>query len=126
MLISVLAIFPANNGVLGRKRERLAYIDYPGMLLSLVGSVMLIFCLEQGGLHYAWDSAPIIAGFAISGLAFLAFGVWEWFISEERVSEKKPKMLPLFPIHLVSRRVSGFGLLCVKPRLPRILEANET
>ena len=48
MLILVLATFPANVGVLPHKRQSLVYIDYPGMMLSLVVSVMLTFTLEQG------------------------------------------------------------------------------
>jgi hypothetical protein len=111
MVIMVLAIFPTNVGSLPSKRRSMTYIDYPGMLLSLVGSVMLTFALEQGGLAYSWDSAPIVVSFVVTGVSFLAFGVWEWFISETRQSDKKPKVLPLFPIHLASRRVSGFGLV---------------
>ncbi|KAM7215801.1 Major facilitator superfamily domain containing protein [Rhypophila decipiens] len=112
MFILVLAIFPSNVGTLPGKRKSLAHIDYPGMVLSLAGSVLLTFALEQGGLAgYPWNSGPIVASFVITGVSFLAFGVWEWFISEMRPSDKKPKILPLFPVHLASRRVSGFGLL---------------
>ncbi|KAM7204961.1 Major facilitator superfamily domain containing protein [Rhypophila sp. PSN 637] len=112
MFILVLAIFPSNVGTLPGKQRSLAYIDYPGMVLSLAGSVLLTFALEQGGLAgYPWNSGPIVASFVITGVSFLAFGVWEWFISEMRPSDKKPNILPLFPVHLASRRVSGFGLL---------------
>lgn len=81
------------------------------MLLSLVWSVMLTFAVEQGDLAYSWDSDPIVVSFVVTGVSLLAFGVWERFISETRESDEKPKVLPLFSIHLASRRVSGFGLV---------------
>ncbi len=118
MLILVLARFPANVGALPHKRQSLVYIDYPGMVLWLVGSVMLTFTLEKGGLAYTWDSLQAVVGFVASGVAVLAFAVWEWFISERRggsssSNNKKSanKMLPLLPMRLVSRRVSAFAVL---------------
>ncbi|KAK4118273.1 MFS general substrate transporter [Parathielavia appendiculata] len=111
ILALVLWIFPVNSGVLSRKRQAVSYIDYPGMVLSLAGSVMLTFGLEEGGLAYSWNSPPVVVAFVVAGVAFVAFGVWEWYISEKRNSNRKLKTLPLFPVHLATRRVSGFALL---------------
>jgi hypothetical protein len=111
-LVLVLMFFPANVGDLPLKRRAFSYVDYPGMLLSLAGSVMLTFALEQGGLAYPWKSPTIVASFVVSGLALLAFATWEWLISGEAPwSPLKHKMLPLFPSHLITRRVLGFSML---------------
>ncbi|KAK4149586.1 drug resistance transporter EmrB/QacA subfamily [Chaetomidium leptoderma] len=123
ILVLVLTVFPANAGTLSPKRQILMYMDYPGTVLSLVGAVMLTFVLEQGGLVYSWDSPQVVVGFVVSGVVFLAFVAWEWFISKSSSSggggrssssnggKKRPNMLPLFPMHLVTRRVLGFALL---------------
>ncbi|KAL7621663.1 hypothetical protein AAE478_008990 [Parahypoxylon ruwenzoriense] len=102
--------FPRNAKPLLITRRTFASLDYLGMLLCLVASMMVIFALEQGGLFYPWNSAVIVASFVISAIGFVGFVVWEWLISiNHRWAPKST--LPLFPVHLGKQRIVGFSFL---------------
>ncbi|KAK6072391.1 drug resistance transporter [Seiridium cupressi] len=69
ILVVVIFIFPTNTRPLTITTTTLSFIDYPGMVLSLLGVVFLVFALEGGGGTYTWDSPTIITSFAISSVA---------------------------------------------------------
>ncbi|HSZ41704.1 MAG TPA: MFS transporter [Trebonia sp.] len=50
-------------------------IDYVGVLGSIVGLVLLVFGIVQGGDGYSWVSAPVL-GPALGGIAVLALFAW--------------------------------------------------
>ncbi|KAI9778082.1 MAG: hypothetical protein M1839_008386 [Geoglossum umbratile] len=108
IIVLVILIFPANVGPLPISRQTLAYVDYPGIILSLAGSVLLIFGLEQGGTVYQWTSSAIVAAFTFAGFSFTAFALWEWMISYQIITTS---MLPVFPARLITRRVFGSIIL---------------
>lgn len=108
MIILVTLVFPANVGPLPISRRTLDYIDYFGMVLSLAGSVLLIFALEEGGGTYEWGSATIIVTFAIAGLSLVGFAMWEWTISRNIL---RTSMLPIFPAKLITKRVIGSAIM---------------
>jgi len=83
-------------------------IDWPGSILSLAASVMLIFALEESGTVYAWDSVIIIASFEIQGFCWILFAAWETLLSSELFNWP---MLPIFPTRLVSHRVVAAAIL---------------
>ncbi|KAI1100336.1 MFS general substrate transporter [Jackrogersella minutella] len=108
-LVLVLVYFPANSTPLPIRRRTFSYVDYPGVILSLAGIIVFLFAIEQGGTAYAWNSPTIIVSFAISSVALTGFMAWEWLLS--RAKGPRFRMLPLFPIHLVTTRILGFIVL---------------
>lgn len=81
-------------------KSTLARVDLPGAFLLLVASVLLVFALEEGGSRYPWDSAAVIASLVLSGIAWIAFVVWEiWLETSPSIQE------PIFPMRLLKSRV---------------------
>ncbi|KAK7955994.1 drug resistance transporter EmrB/QacA subfamily [Apiospora aurea] len=100
ILLCVLGwIFPANSTPLPLSRRTLSFVDWPGMFLSLLGVISLIYALEKGGARQRWASPDIIATLALSGVGLVGFVTWEWIVSDPR--KKRTRMLPLFPIRLI-------------------------
>ena len=100
--------FPKNRPSLDGGPRRLARIDWPGVILSLAGSVVLVFPLEQGGVQYPWNSATVISTFVVAGLSWVAFAGWETYLT---LQGHRMSMLPVFPMRLAAHRVVGAALL---------------
>lgn len=69
-------------------------IDYPGVILLILGVVPLMLALSWGGVEYAWGSAQIIGMFIFSGVA-LALLLWV----ESRSKE------PIIPLSIFKDRI---------------------
>ena len=91
-----------------RAPRKLCQIDWPGAVLSLAASVILLFALEEGGVIYAWGSAPIIATLAASGACWIFFGFWEAYLTPKK---RRRVMLPIFPLRLATHRVIAASLM---------------
>ncbi|KAK4197310.1 major facilitator superfamily transporter [Triangularia verruculosa] len=80
-------------------------LDYFGAFTSLAASILLVFALEQASTVYAWNSAPIITSFTLSGAGWVAFILWERHLSlrHERKGGKQGYE-PLFPWRLACNR----------------------
>ncbi|KAK4155861.1 major facilitator superfamily transporter [Chaetomidium leptoderma] len=74
-------------------------VDVLGAFASLAASILLVFALEQAGVEYPWNSAPIIACFVLSGFGWIIFIGWE-----RRLSMKKSVCEPMFPWRLACNR----------------------
>lgn len=72
----------------GSIREKMFLIDYIGNLLIAAAIVLFLLPLSFGGINYPWRSGAVISMFIISGLLFIAFGVWNFKYS------KNPLILP--------------------------------
>jgi Fungal trichothecene efflux pump (TRI12) len=107
LIIAVIIwVFPQNIGQKAHSRALYGKIDWPGVMLSLVGSVLLIFALEEGGVRFAWNSGSIVSSFVVAGVSLVAFSMWEAFLTS------KPRaMLPVFPTRLIGNRVITCSLL---------------
>ncbi|KAG8160023.1 hypothetical protein KVR01_010660 [Diaporthe batatas] len=80
-------------------------IDFVGAFLSLAGSILIIFALEQGGVAYPWGSGTIISTLILSAILWVGFVAWERCISKrDGVCE------PIFPWRLAHNRFA-MGLL---------------
>lgn len=100
--------YPAKTGASAYSKTALAQVDLPGVVLSLAGSVMLVFALEQGGVKYPWNSGTIVASFVVAGLAWVAFGSWEAVLTS---GFAKLTMRPIFPTRLLTHRVLATAFL---------------
>ncbi|KAK1976608.1 major facilitator superfamily transporter [Colletotrichum cereale] len=112
------------NLVAGQAWKR---IDFVGGFVSLAASVLLIFALEQGGIEYPWKSGPVISTFVLSGLCWLAFVIWErWLSAKNYVCE------PMFPWRLTANRfalglflngfLTGFPFMTAIINIPQRLQ----
>lgn len=108
ILAAVLAVFPINATPLHVTWKTLRALDYPGAALSLLGTILLIFGLEQGGTVFPWRSPAVIGTIIASGLSFIGFGFWEWQAS--RAAKLSGKMLVLFPTPVICHRVIASAL----------------
>ena len=83
-------------------------VDFVGAGLLLAAGVMLIFSLQEAGADaFAWNSGLIIESFVISGVAFVAFIIWEAWIS----GKKEWTLQPILPIKAVTQRVMSSAML---------------
>ncbi|KAI2620776.1 major facilitator superfamily domain-containing protein [Hypomontagnella submonticulosa] len=95
--------------------------DVPGAFLLLGASILLVAALEEGGVHFAWNSAAIIVFFVLSGVLWIVFGLWEWYASREGY-----KVEPMFPRRFFSNRVFlGVLLGCFISGVPLIVAVIE-
>lgn len=91
------------------KWSALKTIDYLGAILLLAASMLLILALQQAGSYtWSWGSGATIASLVISFLSFAGFTVWETFLAK---SSSMKKILYVFPVQLMVRRVDGAAML---------------
>ncbi|KAL2814051.1 major facilitator superfamily domain-containing protein [Aspergillus granulosus] len=123
-LVALLIVWP--NDFHYARNVRFRHLDYLGALLILLGSVLLVFILNEAAIRvYAWKSVPVIIIIIISGFSWIALVFWQWFIAS------KPNfrhIRPQLPFRLLSSRVmvagfvstilTGFVMLLVIVNIP--------
>jgi MFS family permease len=91
----------------GTLKEKLARIDYFGMLLLALGFILVLLALTFGSSSSKpWNSPLIIAFFTVGGVIFLIFLAYNFTLSKH----------PLFPAALVTLRpvnTVGLCMFCV-------------
>ncbi|KAK6827659.1 major facilitator superfamily domain-containing protein [Apiospora arundinis] len=105
LLCVVALVFPANNKPLPIRWRTLSFIDFPGMVLSLLGVVIIIYAIERAGLGSSWGKPTIVAPLVAGAVALIGFVTWEKLLSAAKVWWSQ--MLPLLPINLFTTRVIG-------------------
>ena len=75
-------------------------VDFPGAFLLLVATVFLVAALEEAGDPFPWKSAFVVTLLTISGIAWMAFLLWE-----RRVTPLDDPREPVFPWQFVQSRV---------------------
>ncbi|MGG3738422.1 MDR family MFS transporter [Aeribacillus pallidus] len=97
-------------------------IDYIGALLMFLSISTLMIVLVEGGVHWAWSSAPVITLLIVSATAFLFF-----IIQERRANE------PMMPFDIWKERsilianitslTTGVMLIGISSFLPAFVQA---
>ncbi|KAG5966697.1 hypothetical protein E4U57_002011 [Claviceps arundinis] len=83
-------------------------IDFLGSAMLISSSGFLVFAMQQAGSQVlAWNSPGIIISFIVSILSWLTFILWEIHLARKRHRHIEP----IFPIHLMEKRVYAAGLL---------------
>ncbi|KAG5958078.1 hypothetical protein E4U58_005521 [Claviceps cyperi] len=83
-------------------------IDFLGSAMLIFSSGFLVFAMQQAGSQVlAWNSPGIIVSFIVSILSWLTFILWEIHLARKRHRHIEP----IFPIHLMGKRVYAAGLL---------------
>ncbi|MCJ1263264.1 hypothetical protein MMC22_003134 [Lobaria immixta] len=86
-------------------RANLAKLDIVGAGLMLSGSLLLATALLEASTRFAWSSAATISLLVISGLSWICFFIWEWYITGG-----DGKQEPVFPWRFVYDR-AWMGML---------------
>ena len=77
-------------------------VDYPGVVLLILGVVPLMLALSWGGVEYAWGSVQIIGMFVFSAVA-LALLIWV----ESRSKE------PIIPLSIFKERIVSISSVLI-------------
>lgn len=86
-------------------RDRLRSFDIIGGVLSVCWPIPLLFALQEGGVHYEWDSG-IIIGTLVAGLVLLLlFGIYEAWITYWTTKEA------IFPFQFIRNPATALLLL---------------
>ncbi|KZF20982.1 putative MFS multidrug transporter [Xylona heveae TC161] len=107
VVLSLLFVVPAIPS-LGEKlfeKEKLRRVDALGGLLSLAWSTMLVFALEEAGGSYAWGSSTIIGTLVGSGVALIAFVLYETWV------QRRSRQEPMLPIRLLKSPTLSLNLI---------------
>ena len=93
--LGLLAYFMTNSKLRKLPRhERPHRLDFPGAILLVIATTLLLLALSWGGVHYAWDSVPILGLLAASAASWALFG-WRLMSAPE----------PLIPLNLFRNQV---------------------
>ncbi|KAJ5277304.1 hypothetical protein N7524_003457 [Penicillium chrysogenum] len=58
-----------------------ANLDIMGSLLIMAGSFLIVAVLNETNLAFSWSSRDAIALLVLTGVSWIAFFAWEWYIS---------------------------------------------
>lgn len=87
----------------------LAQIDILGAIFLLAASVLLVFGIQEAGaMRYRWDSAVIVTTLVLSGVCWLAFTGWIFWLGSSPAGLRKQ---PIFPLSAALQRPTGPALL---------------
>ncbi|KAJ5708741.1 major facilitator superfamily domain-containing protein [Penicillium malachiteum] len=74
-------------------------LDLPGSALTISGTFFLITALNETFVEFSWSSPTAIVLVALSGISWISFFVWEWYISVHPIGFE-----PIFPKHWFCNR----------------------
>ena len=81
-------------------------IDFGGVALLLIATVLLTSGLQEAGIDFAWDSAFTISVLVLSGISWIAFVVWSYYITRNPGAVE-----PVFPWRFFQSRICMATLL---------------
>jgi hypothetical protein len=67
--------------------------------MLLAATILLCTAFEQAGIEFAWRSGFIISLLIISGLLWITFICWEWYVT---LADRERE--PVFPWRFLQRR----------------------
>jgi hypothetical protein len=67
-------------------------LDAVGSFLLLGASLLLVTVLNETNIEFDWSSGTAIALIVLSGVMWIAFFAWEWFMVDYL-----PNLQPIFP-----------------------------
>ncbi|KAF2655372.1 MFS general substrate transporter [Lophiostoma macrostomum CBS 122681] len=107
--------------------ERRRNFDVVGGVLSVCWSIPLLFALQEGGLHYEWNSAVIIGTLVCGLMGLLLFGVYEGWITyrthKEAVFPFRFLTRPEMALLLLSMFLLGMPFMVAIVQLPQRFQA---
>lgn len=83
----------------------LASIDWPGLIMFILGVGSIILAVQWGGTQYDWDSAAVVAPFVIGGILCVAFFGYEYLLGPGRaIARLFPQQVPMIPSTLFRKQ----------------------
>ncbi|KAK4206747.1 major facilitator superfamily domain-containing protein [Rhypophila decipiens] len=102
-IIGIYTLWPEERHGKFDARTAFRKIDFIGNTLLILGSILLVLALEQGGTSvWKWASSVTIWSLVISGIAWVLLCVWETYLFFGRGDLK---IEPIFPLNLAVGRV---------------------
>jgi len=93
------------------KSRRLGYIsgvriiDWPGMIMFILGIGLIILAIQWGGTSYAWSDAATVAPLVIGAILCIGFFIYEYLLGPDRVVARIfPKQVPMIPSTLFRKK----------------------
>lgn len=104
LLPTYLFVIPSANPMPDKKQsEKIALMDWAGVVVSVGAMVTIIMAINLGGIVYPWNSGSIIALFVVSGVLWIAFAVQQsfcLFTTEEKRLLPVPLLKQKMPVLL--------------------------
>ncbi|KAF1840755.1 MFS general substrate transporter [Cucurbitaria berberidis CBS 394.84] len=83
----------------------LTIIDWPGIVMFILGIGCLILAIQWGGTQYAWSSAPVVAPLVVAAVLCIAFFGYEYLLGPGRaVARLFPRQVPMIPSTLFRKK----------------------
>ncbi|KAF2856133.1 MFS general substrate transporter [Plenodomus tracheiphilus IPT5] len=83
----------------------LAIIDWPGMIMFIIGVGCIILAIQWGGTEYSWSSAPVIIPLVVGVVLTIVFFGYEYLLGPDRtVSRLFPRQVPMIPSTLFRKK----------------------
>ncbi|SPQ27335.1 3d15febc-b28e-4b88-8b5d-fbbabb85fd3f [Thermothielavioides terrestris] len=100
LLPAYLLVIPSTSVMPDKNQwQKIAMLDWAGILLSVGAMVTLVVAINFGGVDWAWDSGASIALFVVSGVLWIVFGVQQSFCIWTSQGQR------LFPLHLLRQKM---------------------
>ncbi|KAE8377422.1 major facilitator superfamily domain-containing protein [Aspergillus bertholletiae] len=97
---SAPAVISTNTGAERKIKTFFRRADTFGALALLTACSFAIAALQEGNFEYPWSSGLVISFLVISGVFWIVFLFWEWFISKKNLG-----IYAMFPWRLTSNRI---------------------
>jgi hypothetical protein len=83
----------------------LRIVDWPGMIMFILGVGCIVLAIQWGGTSYSWSSSATVAPLAIGGVLCVAFFVYEYLLGPGRaVAHMFPSQVPMIPSPLFRKK----------------------
>lgn len=108
-MVVLFLVWPRDFHTKNSSSPRFHQLDFLGNLCIMVGSVLLIFILNQAAMRvYEWRSAVVILLLTMSGFFWVGLFVWEWILTwHPRLGFIRPQI----PFRLLTDRVMVAGFM---------------
>lgn len=107
-VLGIFALWPDERRNRYGAAVAVSKIDFLGNLLLAVGSILLVFALQEAGSFvWSWCSPVIIWSLATAGACWAVLAVWEYYL----LHRTNQRIHPIFPLSLARNRVYLFCLL---------------
>lgn len=101
-MLGIYALWPKDRRDRCGGPNPLSTIDFLGNALLAVGSILVVFAMQQGGSYvWSWMSPVILGSLITSGMCWILLVGWEGYLFHRR----NHRIQPIFPVHLVTTRV---------------------
>jgi hypothetical protein len=83
----------------------LRIIDWPGMILFILGVGLIILAIQWGGTSYSWSSPAVLASLIVGAILCIGFFAYEYLLGPDRViSRIFPNQIPMIPSTLFRKK----------------------